>query len=70
VIYVGNDIYEFLFGRPLWVEVFWEKWFNRYGRALIEIYDEKKGGNYYLSKYITKELCDWDIENPKRKEVI
>ncbi len=39
----------------------WEKWFKRYGRALVEGYDPKKGAAHYLTKYVVKELCDWDI---------
>jgi hypothetical protein len=71
VIRVGKETqYNMFFGENIYIYPFWKKWFERYGRARIEIYDEKKGGNYYLSKYITKEICDWDIENPKRKEVI
>lgn len=36
-------------------------WFQKYGFATIEKYLSELGANYYLTKYITKELCDWDI---------
>ena len=39
----------------------WSRWFNRYGRAVIETYEPGKGANHYLTKYCLKELCDWDI---------
>jgi len=38
-----------------------ETWFDRYGRVKIEGYQKDKGANYYLTKYITKDLCDWDL---------
>jgi len=61
VIRVGKETN----GENIYIYPFWRKWFERYGRARIEVYDERKGGNYYLSKYISKEICDWDIESPE-----
>ena len=31
-------------------------------REQVEKYDQGKGANYYLTKYVTKELCDWGIK--------
>lgn len=45
----------------------WEKWFKRYGRALVEGYDPKLGAAHYLTKYVVKELCDWDLRIMKPK---
>ena len=38
-----------------------ETWRKRYGREQVEKYDEGKGANYYLTKYVTKDVCDWGI---------
>lgn len=39
-----------------------QKWWERYGYIKIEKYCQGLGANYYLTKYIVKELCDWDIK--------
>lgn len=39
----------------------WEWWFRKYGMARIMVYDSGLGASYYLSKYLTKDLCDWDF---------
>ena len=44
-----------------------ESWRALYGREKVETYDEGKGANFYLTKYVTKELCDWDLKIDKRK---
>jgi len=45
-----------------------ETWRDRnLGREHIETYVKDKGANFYLTKYITKELCDWDLHIDKRK---
>lgn len=40
----------------------WGDWFKRYGRARSEAYNPSLGGNYYLSKYLTKENVDVIID--------
>jgi hypothetical protein len=51
----------------------WRVWFKKYGRCLIERYDESIGAGYYLTKYVVKEyfknyknkiINDWDIYYP------
>lgn len=42
-------------------------WRSLYGREKVEGYQKDKGANYYLTKYVTKELCDWDLKIDKRK---
>lgn len=44
-----------------------ETWFDRFGRVKIEGYQKDKGANFYLTKYVTKSLCDWDLRINKRK---
>lgn len=44
-----------------------ETWRHRYGREQVEKYDQGKGANYYLTKYVTKELCDWGIKIKESK---
>lgn len=38
-----------------------ETWRKRYGREQVERYDQGKGANYYLTKYVVKDVCDWDL---------
>ena len=49
-----------------------ETWRKRYGREQIEKYQAGKGANYYLTKYVTKDLCDWGllIRNTKTKALL
>lgn len=44
-----------------------ESWRILYGREKVEEYDQERGANFYLTKYVTKELCDWDLKIDKRK---
>jgi hypothetical protein len=40
----------------------WELWFKQYGRAVVAGYDRNLGAHHYLTKYVVKELCDWDFK--------
>jgi len=44
-----------------------ETWRQRYGREKVEGYEAGKGANFYLTKYLLKEVCDWDLHIDKRK---
>jgi hypothetical protein len=44
-----------------------ESWRTLYGREKIEGYQKDKGANFYLTKYVTKDLCDWDLKIDKTK---
>ena len=44
-----------------------ETWRDRFGREKVERYQKDLGANYYLTKYVTKELCDWDLRINKTK---
>lgn len=44
-----------------------ELWFNRFGRVQVEGYDPERGANFYLTKYVLKELCDWDLRIDQKK---
>jgi hypothetical protein len=37
-------------------------WFKRFGRVEVERFDRELGAINYLTKYITKDIYDWDIE--------
>jgi len=39
----------------------WKWWFDSYGRALILDYDSDKKAAFYLAKYTTKTLAEWDV---------
>ena len=38
-----------------------DRWFATYGISRIWPYNRNLGARYYLSKYLTKELTDWDF---------
>lgn len=44
-----------------------QTWRSLYGRETVEGYERDKGANYYLTKYVTKELCDWDLKISRNK---
>lgn len=45
-----------------------ETWRARHhGREYVETYVKDKGANFYLTKYVTKALCDWDLSINKNK---
>jgi len=35
--------------------------YGKHNRAKLDKYDSTKGAGYYVSKYVTKRLSDWDI---------
>ena len=39
----------------------WLKWFREYGRCHVSDYDPELGAGYYLTKYVTKGFCDWEL---------
>jgi hypothetical protein len=41
-----------------------------FGRAQVEGYDPTKGASFYLTKYILKDTCDWDIKIDQKKSMI
>lgn len=50
-------------------EEIWDVWFKKFGRNMVEIYDPEKGAAHYLTKYVVKSLCDWDIKIDLRKSM-
>ncbi|MCX6159732.1 MAG: hypothetical protein NTV87_00140 [Ignavibacteriae bacterium] len=42
-------------------DVVWALWFEKYGRNVVQEYDPALGANHYVTKYVSKSLCDWDI---------
>lgn len=47
-----------------------ETWRGRYGIEKVEGYDREKGANYYLTKYVLKDLHDWRFKLNKQNENI
>ena len=39
----------------------WSQAFRWFGRSEVEEYDPEKGASHYVSKYVTKELADFDF---------
>jgi hypothetical protein len=44
-------------------EVVWRAWFDTFGRATVAPYDRKRGAAGYVSKYVTKRLAFYDLDN-------
>ena len=47
-----------------------EVWFNRFGRVQVEGYDPAMGANFYLTKYVVKDVCDWDLRIDRKKSAV
>tara|TARA_Y100000310_G_C20609430_1_gene777232 strand:+ start:877 stop:1116 length:240 start_codon:yes stop_codon:yes gene_type:complete len=45
------------------IKAAWADWFNNPygGRARIELYNPEKGASFYISKYVTKTLGEWEV---------
>lgn len=41
----------------------WRAWFDTFGRASVAPYDRKRGAAGYVSKYVTKRMAFYDIDN-------
>ena len=41
----------------------WRAWYDSFGRAKVVRYDRKRGAAGYVSKYVTKRLAFYDIDN-------
>ena len=39
----------------------WKQWFKQYGRASILPYDPRRGAGYYIAKYVSKDLSDYEV---------
>lgn len=44
----------------LWATDLWKYWVHRYGRARVEIFNPNIGASGYVTKYVTKEIADYD----------
>lgn len=44
----------------------WSEMFYRYGRSQVDIINDKTPVSFYISKYLTKELSDYDFANLKQ----
>ena len=44
-----------------------ETWRFRFGIEQVEGYRKDKGAAFYLTKYVCKSICDWDLHIDKRK---
>jgi len=44
-----------------------ESWRTLYGMEKVVAYDKRRGAGFYLTKYVTKDLCDWDLRLNKSK---
>lgn len=41
----------------------WSAWFESFGRAQVSTYDPRRGATGYVSKYVTKRLAFYDLDN-------
>ena len=52
-----------LYGRMNYLILpFWNAWRRGHGAARIVLYEPYRGAIYYLTKYVTKDIYDWDIK--------
>jgi len=42
-------------------------WTKRFGINQVEAFEKGKGADFYLTKYLLKEVCDWDLHIIKTK---
>lgn len=47
---------------PPQAEAIWQDWHQRHGRAHIDQYDSDSGAAHYVSKYVTKDIADYDLQ--------
>lgn len=40
----------------------WSWWFKRFGRAQVLRYDAERGAAWYVAKYVTKAVAEWDFD--------
>ena len=50
----------------------WRAWFDSFGRAKVETYDRRRGAAGYVSKYVTKRLAYYDLDNmvPEARDLL
>jgi hypothetical protein len=63
----AHALYHFSDGSDFWGRLFqWgdlrDDWKNRHGAANVKEFDPKKGATHYVSKYVSKELADYDLQ--------
>jgi len=44
-------------------ELVWRTWLDTFGRATVVPYDQRRGAAGYVSKYVTKRLAFYDLDN-------
>jgi len=55
------------------LESWWKVWFTKYGRCLIEKYDNNLGVGFYLTKYIAKDFFgvgEWGVSYPENRIMV
>jgi hypothetical protein len=40
----------------------WRLWHRAYGRAHVDQFDQEKGAAHYVSKYVARQLADYDLQ--------
>ena len=58
----GHGLLHFSRQVPPQAEAIWEDWFQRHGRAHVDQFEQDEGGSHYVSKYVSKEIADYDIQ--------
>ena len=43
-------------------EDIWKVWFEKLGRCTVSVYEKDRGVRYYLTKYVTKDLFDYQVK--------
>lgn len=57
----GHALYHFGGAVPS-AKSIWNDWFSRHGRAHVDTFERGKGATHYVSKYVSKDLADYDLQ--------
>jgi hypothetical protein len=61
----GHALYHFDRQIPPQAKSIWEDWWTvegARGRAHVDQFEQEKGATHYVSKYVTKDLADYDVQ--------
>lgn len=58
----GHGLLHFARQIPPQAKDIWQDWFKRHGRAHVDQFEQKKGASHYVSKYVSKDLADYDLQ--------
>lgn len=61
-ILYGYNLEDDLYGGVVPADKIWDDWYRRHGRAHVDAFEQERGAAHYVSKYVTKDLGDYDLQ--------